>query len=320
MERDDRGGNAMGLLSRMLGKRDPERAQKWIEKGLQAAKSGRLREALDAYERATKADAESAMAHTNVGIALLDLYNNDVGTLDDAEASDRLHAIESVLMRATELEDAPLAAHRALGHCAMRLHHFALAAKSFAAAAAFVDDETPAREELEGLQAEAARLAKRDAVVERAAKAAAFDDVTEEERDAAAQDLVFVLIEDDAPADADWAAGAIARRKGNVAAAREHYETCLGKNPHHDRARRELAKLCMNEGDMKAALEHSLRAYQADPVDAGRVCNVGVCYLALGQRDKAQEFLDLAQELAPTDPIVQRAIETLERDVASKST
>lgn len=308
----------MGLLSRMLGKRDPERAQRWIEKGLHAAKSGRMEEALDAYQKATKADAESAIAHTNVGIALLDLYNKDVGTLDDTDATERLLAIESVLLRATELEDAQLPAHRALGHCAMRLHHFALAAKSFARAAASLDEENPARDELETLQAEAARLAKRDAVVERAAKAAAFDDVTDEERDEAAQELVYVLIEDDAPADAFWAAGAIALRKGNAAAAREHYETCLEKNPHQDRARRELAKLCMNEGDMKAALEHSLHAYQADPVDAGRVCNVGVCHLALGHRGKAQEFLELAQELAPTDPIVQRAIETLERDVASK--
>ncbi len=109
----------MGLLSRMLGKRDPERAQRWIEKGLHAAKSGRMEEALDAYQKATKADAESAIAHTNVGIALLDLYNKDVGTLDDTDATERLLAIESVLLRATELEDAQLPAHRALGHCAM---------------------------------------------------------------------------------------------------------------------------------------------------------------------------------------------------------
>ncbi len=180
-------------------------------------------------------------------------------------------------------------------------------------------EEDPGREPLEVLRAEAVRSAKRDAIVERAAKAAAFDDVTDEERDEAAQDLVYVLIEDDAPADAFWAAGAIARRKGNQTAAREHYETCLEKNAFHDRARRELATLCMNTGDMKAALEHSVHAYQADPVDAGRVCNVGVCHLALGHRAKAQEFLQLAQELAPTDPIVLRAIQTLETEMASKA-
>ena len=54
-----------------------------------------------------------------------------------------------------------------------------------------------------------------------------------------------------------------------------------------------------------------MAAYRLDPLDAGLVCNVGVCHLALGDLAQAREFIVLAAAMAPEDPIVIRAAAAL---------
>ena len=54
-----------------------------------------------------------------------------------------------------------------------------------------------------------------------------------------------------------------------------------------------------------------MSAYRLDPIDPGLVCNVGVCHLAAGDVVGAREFIDLARQMAPKDPIVVRALTAL---------
>ena len=76
-------------------------------------------------------------------------------------------------------------------------------------------------------------------------------------------------------------------------------------------ALKELASVCMEDGDLARALSASIDAYREQPSDAGLVCNVGVCHLGLGDVEKAEEYIDLAWRLEPMDPIVLRAKDAL---------
>ncbi|MBM4280470.1 MAG: hypothetical protein FJ137_06825 [Deltaproteobacteria bacterium] len=106
-------------------------------------------------------------------------------------------------------------------------------------------------------------------------------------------------------------AGALARKTGDLARARALLDDAVRHDKHDLEAWRELATVCMTTGDLNAALAASLAAYREDPVDAGLVCNVGVCHLALGDRAQAAEFFELAYGMAPDDPIIGRAVAAL---------
>jgi Flp pilus assembly protein TadD len=121
-------------------------------------------------------------------------------------------------------------------------------------------------------------------------------------RDAA---LVVGLV---VPAHTLVVAGGLARRSADLERARTLFEASLVEHPRDLEALRNLATVCQGLGDVQAALRASMQAYRLDPTDAGLVCNVGVCHLAAGTLSSAREYVDLARQLAPKDPIVLRAV------------
>jgi tetratricopeptide (TPR) repeat protein len=111
-------------------------------------------------------------------------------------------------------------------------------------------------------------------------------------------------------------AGTLARKVGDLERARSLLDTAVADDSKDLEAWRNLATVCLAQGDIAAAIKASQAAYRLDPVDAGLVCNLGVCHLAaadagLGNVDEAREYIELAARLAPKDPIVQRAMATL---------
>ena len=110
------------------------------------------------------------------------------------------------------------------------------------------------------------------------------------------------------PAHALVVAGSLARKSVDLHRARTLFEAALVESHRDLETLRNLATVCQGLGDVQAALRASMQAYRLDPTDAGLVCNVGVCHLAAGTLSSAREYVDLARQLAPKDPIVLRAL------------
>ncbi len=108
-------------------------------------------------------------------------------------------------------------------------------------------------------------------------------------------------------------AGTLWRRAGDLPQARALLAAAVSEDPGDVEALRELASVCLAQGDLAAALAASLDAYRRQPTDPGLVCNVGVCHLGLGALDEAAEYIDIALRLDPKDPIIGRAKEALTR-------
>lgn len=115
-----------------------------------------------------------------------------------------------------------------------------------------------------------------------------------------------------ASADVYWASGVVCRKLGDTARARAFFQACLARSDKHLKAHRELAQLAAAQDEAETALTHSVAAYRLDPTDPALLCNVAVCELALGRLERATEFLVLAEELAPKDPIIQNTRHALD--------
>jgi tetratricopeptide (TPR) repeat protein len=138
-------------------------------------------------------------------------------------------------------------------------------------------------------------------------------------REAVARDAVATASVPAVPPGLATLMGCLARKAGD-ARARALLDEAVAADPRDLEAVRNLATLCLASGDLPAALRASQAAYRLDPVDAGLVCNVGVCHLALArvgdtvddeQMARAREFITLARQLAPKDPIILRAVAAL---------
>lgn len=102
-------------------------------------------------------------------------------------------------------------------------------------------------------------------------------------------------------------AGLLLRKAGLLEEAASHFRRAVEEDRKDLEAWKNLATVVQASGDMKGALQAATSAFKLAPSDAGLVCNVGVCHLALGDLEEAAEFIAIAKGLAPKDPIIAKA-------------
>lgn len=325
----------MSFWKKLFTRQDRPRAEKLLEKGFIHAKKGRLKEALVAYEQSAAADETFAHAWLNQGLTLQDQYNARAGKMTRDEAAERLAAIAERLERAVELDVGLYQGWRCLGHVSRRLQRYARAETCFDNVLQYAppdfEHRGEAKKQLKAVRwrAEQQRGLERvkDLAADTEAKAepmqAALDEIQrlQEKKPDEADDDGGTLKGDslvggkrkeakqalviDAPS--RWAMAVLQRRLGDNDAARASLLAVLEDEPNHLGAHRDMATLALAAGELDLALIHSMAAYREDPVNAGLVCNVGVCHLSLGRLNEAGEFLKMALDLDPKDPIVVKA-------------
>jgi tetratricopeptide (TPR) repeat protein len=293
-------------------------AEDLVTKGYIAAHEGRLEAAQRLYVDAIDADDTLAVAFFNAGQVELELFNRD-------HASERLPVAAGHLLRGLALEPDHAPSWRTLARVQERQGEFAAAVDAWTQtrvrlATAEPADQLPQErgKELEEARREAARLQPFADLEQalKAARAALGADVDVDAAVAALTSLQGTWESSEAAGVAEpprlfTLFGTLARRGGAVDQARVFFETAIARDKHDLEALKSLATICLEQGDLKAALTSSMAAYRANPVDAGLVCNVGVCHLALGEVAQAREFIELAAGMAPKDPIVARAVSAL---------
>ena len=310
---------ALGPLASKKGGRKV--AEDLVTRGYIAAHEGRLEQARALYIEACDADPTLAVAFFNAGQVELELFNK-AGSDDDVRASFLTGAAHH-LQQALALQPDHPPTWRTLARVHERNRAFVAAVDAWTQARArLVTAEPPADpQDLEEARREAQRL-QPFAELEAALKAARQALQVDVDVDAAGGVLLALratwercapVVGGDGvePSRLFTLLGALARKAQQTELARGFFEQAIARDKHDLEALKELATICMAQGDLKAALTSSMAAYRADPVDAGLVCNVGVCHLALGELDKAREFIELAAGMAPKDAIVLRAVAAL---------
>lgn len=315
----------MKWLKKALGRSGRKVAEEHVTRGYIAAHERRLDQAQQHYADAIDADDTLAVAFFNAGQTELERYNRDVGQLDPAARARRLDKAAEFLLRGLALESAHAPSWRTLARVRERQGRVADAVVAWEAVVAHlqpgnadggIDDvgleRVLAQKEIGRLQPEADLQAA--VIAARNALAAAAPGPAEEavlEGLLATWERVRLLgvVE---PLRLHGLAGSLARKLGD-ARSRALLEEAVEKDKHDIEAWKDLATLCLTLGDLPSALTASMAAYREDPVDAGLVCNVGVCHLAAGDLDKAAEFIDLASSMSADDPIVRRAVLALKQ-------
>ena len=311
----------MKWLKKALGRAGRKVAEEHVTKGYIAVHDGHLDQAQKHYNDAIDADDSLAVAWFNAGQTELLRFNRDAAGLDDEGRAARLAAAVGFLEKAVALEPTHAPSWRTLGRVRERQGGRASALAAWQRCLALLGEGSEpkerdeARKEIERLSPEADLEVALDAA--RAALADVGDDAPTK---AAAQTTALqtllstwerVSLRDVVEPPRLWSlAGSLARKAGD-ARARALLEQAVQRDKHDLEAHKELATLCLAQGDLKAALASSVAAYREDPVDAGLVCNVGVCHLALGDLARAEEFISLASSLDDSDPIVARALAAL---------
>lgn len=308
----------MRWLKKALGLVGRQRAESLVTKGYVAAREGRRSEALKLYEEAAEADETLAVAWLNAALCRLESFNEGAAGLAPDGRTAELDAIATLLERAVSLAEVPPSAFRSLARVSERRGAFLRAEECWQKVLEALAED-PATQPLQQQEARRALDEVRPrAALERSlqrARAALTTGVGDDERKEALAGLQAILeappVGVDVPARAWALAGTLARRLRDLAAARQLLEHAVTVDGNDLEALRELASTFVDLGELPLALQTSLAAYRKNPLDAGLVCNVGVCHLALGDAQKAGEFLAIARDMAPKDPIVQRAWQTL---------
>ncbi|MBI1944196.1 MAG: tetratricopeptide repeat protein [Deltaproteobacteria bacterium] len=301
----------MSLFSR-AHRPDRKKAERLVTEGYVHFREGRLDEALSRYEAARKADHGLAVAHLDAGLCRLDLYNRDAARLDAAAREAALSAAAEALDAAVAHDPTSWRGWRALANVLERRLQWAAAEDAWAKVVTHAPADGTERAEAQRAVAALAHKAAADRA-RQGALAALKDDRSADAQRAAATALVPFLDEATIVPRARALAGTLWRRAGELGEARRLLEAAVVEDADDVEALRELASVCLAQGDLDAALRASLDAYRRQPTDAGLVCNVGVCHLGLGALDEAAEYIDIAARLDPDDPIIQRAKEALAR-------
>jgi tetratricopeptide (TPR) repeat protein len=311
----------MKWLKKALGQAGRERAERLVTDGFVHRHEGRLDQALAAYVEAVAADETLAVAHLNEGLARLDVLNRDARALDEDARQEAIVQIIACLDRALLLDDAQPVGWRALAHLEERRRAFGRVEdcwkKVLQHTPVDAKDGVKERTEAELKLKELAVKAQIDRARRRAVAASEVN-AAEDEKKAALNELLPLIEKHGAEVERGRAlAGALARRAHDPRA-RELLESAVREDPADVDALRDLAGVCLDGGDLKAALAHSMSAYRERPTDAALVCNVGVCHLGLADLDKAGEFIELSARLEPKDPIVVRAVSALKQARAAQ--
>lgn len=301
----------MSLFSR-AHRPDRDKAVRLVTEGYVHFREGRLDEALHRYDAARKADPGLAVAHLDAGLCRLDLYNRDAARLDEAGRDQLQAGAVEALQTAVRLEPTAWRGWRALANVRERRAEWAAAEEAWQRVVVTAPEEGNERPDAKRAAAALAHKAAADRA-RRRALLALKDEASATEQQEAAQGLSAFLDERELVPRARALAGTLMRRAGELVGARPLLEGAVAEDPHDLEALRELASVCLAQGDLKAALSASLHAYRAEPTDAGLVCNVGVCHLGLGALDEAAEYIEIARRLDPKDPIIQRAQEALRK-------
>ncbi len=289
-------------------------ADRRVDEGVSFFEAGELERAVSCYEEAISWAPSHEWAHANLGLSLVDQYNMSFESWSDERRKAHLTLALDTLSHAIELGAERVAVLRAFGHLHWRLGNYQKASDAFEAALVLLaDDDT--KEEYEALKAYVEEL---QPVIDRAEQIQTVVDVVnnnkaDKEQCENALSLVnHFLQEDEAGIQFLWLAGVLQRRLGDLESAKSNFLEILNSKETHLDAHRELAQLFLHEETFELALKHSMAAYRLAPRDAGLVCNVGVCHLALENRDKAQEFIELAHGMEPQSPIINKALEALQ--------
>ncbi len=267
----------MGWLKKVLGKAGRERAAALVAEGVAAAQAGDLAKAERLYSSGVDADPDYALAHLNLALARMDLYNAASSTLEPAARKERLLQIEGTLERVLSLDGSLLAAWRCLGHVAWRLGHDPRAEEAFVHLLDTAPDDFPHMDEARQALRAVAPRAKRTRATDAALRTAVDLDAPAGVVQQALDEVEPFALDEELPPYGHFARGALKRRLGDDAGAQAAFEACVAADAHHVEARRALASLFLARGDLQAALDHSVEAYRDEPQDAGLVCNVGVC-------------------------------------------
>ena len=91
--------------------------------------------------------------------------------------------------------------------------------------------------------------------------------------------------------------GIVLREKGDYTAAEREYREAERLNPHDGQVRLELGKLLLGRGDLSGALTRLERATQYMPGAPAAHYQLGILYGRLGQKEKAEEHLQLSRQL-----------------------
>ena len=351
----------MRWLKKALGMTGRKAAEDLCTRGYVAAREGRLEVAQKLYDDACDADPTLAVGWFNAGQTALERFNRDAAHLDNAGRAERLRTAAAHLSRALDADENHLPSWRALARVHERLGRLDAAFGAWGRVEACLgttglDEHGHAIDGVRGVadgvadgvsggvsggvdvnaarieaRRERARLKNAAALVVATTRVkdllADVHDVAAAVAAAAVDDLLAARdAADGEPAPfVSTQAGALARKAGDVARARELLDGAVASDPRDLEAWRNLATVCLTQADLPAALKASLAAYRLDPVDAGLVCNLGVCHLAAaaaghGSLAQAREYIELAARLAPRDPIVVRAVAALTAHEAPRST
>ncbi|OGQ23058.1 MAG: hypothetical protein A2138_24575 [Deltaproteobacteria bacterium RBG_16_71_12] len=301
----------MSLFSR-AHRPDRHKAERLVTEGYVHFREGRLDDALARYEAARKADHGLAVAHLDAGLCRLDLYNRDAAGKDTAAREQALACAAEALDAAVAHDPTSWRGWRALANVRERRQQWAAAEEAWAKVVLHAPDDGTERAEAKRAGAALAHKAAADRA-RQGALAALREGASADAQRAAAAALAHFLDMASIVPRARALAGTLWRRAGELSEARPLLEAAVAEDGDDVEALRELASVCLAQGDLDAALRASLDAYRRQPTDAGLVCNVGVCHLGLGALDEAAEYLDIAQRLDPGDPIIVRAKEALAR-------
>lgn len=306
----------MGLFSRVVGilsGKDRVRAARLVADGVACAREGKLDEALRLYRRAVRADATYPLAHLNVGLALQDLYNREHTELDDAQRQVRLDTIAVALDEARLLDESLAPAYSAHGYVMQALGRDRDALADFERFLEMAPEADKLRPTVLRDAAQVRERVDKRERRERAVRAVQDEATVGDALQEACVQLELALQETPDDRELWWALGVGRRRQGDAAPAVLAFTRLAELDPEGAEAPRELSSLAFKARQLDAALRHARRAYELQPTDAGVVCNLGVCHLELGDLERAREFIELAHELDPEDPIVQDCLRELER-------
>jgi tetratricopeptide (TPR) repeat protein len=303
----------MGIIRLIFGKWRRKKARMFLRDGLKLTQKRRYEAAADAYGRAADADPDYAIAYLNQALALQDLYNQRLGQLEEPERLEIYVQIRQLLLQSLELDDSLAAGWRCLGHVCRRLGFFCQAESAFLRLTELAGEESLHDTEIKKEMSEIAPLAERERLVDTAVRVASEIEASEEtvtelwdafekiaENHEAATDRIY------------WAAGVLCRKLKDRDRSITYFEKCLEQSPQYTDAHRELATIYLQLGKLDAALKNSLAAYKTDPANPGLVCNVGVCYLSLGQLTEAEEYIHMAKDMDRDDPIIVNAWDALQ--------